>query len=265
MLRFVHISDTHIHPDENYQNPYAQYTPLLGAKELVKQLNALPFTPDFVLHTGDVAYDPIPEAYDIVREVMSEIRYPIYYVAGNHDHRETLQTALMRRDNLQVYPHYEVEINGVQLVCVDSNANAPQDVPRGLVSDEQLDWLHQICVADDERPLVIAVHHHAVPVGSPWLDEYMRIQNGEEFHAIVRQARDRLRGVFHGHIHQNIDVLRDGVLYSAANSPWCSFMAYPTSDHTKTTPDNSILPGFSVVSITQDQTYIRRHSFRVGL
>jgi hypothetical protein len=29
---------------------------------LIKAVNDVPFAPDFVLHTGDVAYDPDPEA-----------------------------------------------------------------------------------------------------------------------------------------------------------------------------------------------------------
>ena len=63
MLRFIHISDTHIHPDPNYTKDYADITSYAGAKALVEQVNNVPFEPDFVLHTGDVAYDPDPEAY----------------------------------------------------------------------------------------------------------------------------------------------------------------------------------------------------------
>jgi hypothetical protein len=80
----------------------------------------------------------------------------------------------------------------------------------------------------------------------------------------VRQARDRLRGVFYGHIHQNISSMRDGVLYAAAASSWCQFYSYPIPENTKFAPDPITPPGFSVVSITDETTFIRRHTFEVS-
>lgn len=261
MLTFVHISDTHIAPDDRVNVPYTQAKPIAGARALVNAINALPMQVDCVIHTGDVAYDPEEGFYDDVREIFGALRMPIYYIAGNHDHRTTLQTALMRRDDLQPYPHYELELNGVQVVFMDSNAPAP--LPAGSVSDDQLDWLDGICSANDERPLVIAVHHNVVPCGVPWLDNWMRMENGDVFHSIVRQARDRLQGVFHGHIHQNLEVLRDGVLYSAAASSWCQFLGYPTPENTDVLPDSSAQAGFSVIHIAETGMTLRRHFFKV--
>jgi Icc protein len=186
---------------------------------------------------------------------------PIYYVVGNHDHAASVQRVLMGRATATVPLHYETDIKGVQLVVVDSNG--PATIPAGNITAEQLVWLEEICTRADDRPLLIATHHNVVPYGIPWLDGFMRTNNGEAFHDIVLQAKHRLRGVFHGHIHQCIDVVRDGVLYSAAASPWCQFSGYPTPDNTDITEDRTALPGFSVVSLTREQLYIRRHSFVV--
>lgn len=264
LLRFVHISDTHITPDRDYIKDYAQYTPSVGATALVEAVNSLPFAPDFVLHTGDVAFDPVPDVYPFVAETLGNIQAPVYYLAGNHDDNAALQTAVMGREPADVIEnlHYEFEVNGVQIIGVDSNDPAAS-VPSGLFPPAQLDWLDALCSADDERPLVIATHHNVIPVGVPWLDDWMRAKNGDDFHAIVRQARDRLRGVFHGHIHQNIDAFQDGVLYSAAASSWCQFMSYPMPENERVSPDFATPPGFSVVTITAERTFIRRHSFAV--
>lgn len=264
LLRFVHISDTHINSDTDYIKDYAPYTPLVGAEALVKAVNALPFTPDFILHTGDVAFDPVPEVYPFVADTLNKLNAPVHYLVGNHDDNALLQTAIMGRAEADVIAnlHYEFEHNGVQIVCVDSN-DAAAEVPSGLFPSAQLEWLDTICAADDDRPLVIATHHNVIPVGVPWLDNWMRAKNGDEFHAIVRQARDRLRGVFHGHIHQNIDAYQDGVLYSAAASSWCQFMSYPMIENDRVSSDFATPPGFSVVTITENRTYIRRHMFTV--
>jgi 3',5'-cyclic-AMP phosphodiesterase len=259
-LRFVHISDTHICHDPNYNLPEATFTPLEGARALVEQLNHLPFTPDFILHTGDVAYDPDAAAYIAAREVLSKIKYPVHYLAGNHDKSEDLQRIFLQRPTIRTPFSYDFEIKGMHVVCLDSNGPAKR--PAGLVDDEQLGWLEKICSNPaDTRPLVIAVHHNTLPTGIPWWDEFMRMTNGEAFHKVLLGARHRLRGVFHGHIHQSTDTYRDGILYSGVASSWYQLHSWP--DQVNTLGDEYGVPGFNVVTVTPDQTFIRRHAFKV--
>ncbi len=261
LLTFVHISDTHINPDPDYSLTYTRYSPLEGTKALVESLQALPFDVDFILHTGDVIYDPYESAYDTVKEIFSPIKTPIYYIAGNHDHNDGLQRQLMGRDISQVIPnlHYEFEVNGVQIICLDSNG--PAEVPAGNVTDEQLVWLESLVTADDERPLVIAIHHNPLAVDVPWLDNFMGITNGDALHNIIKKAQSRLVGVFHGHIHQNTTVYREGVMYSSTLSPWRQFHSYIGMDDT--VPDDGARPGYSVVMVKPNQSFIRRYWFDV--
>jgi Icc protein len=253
-LRFVHISDTHISHDPSYMLPEASHTPVAGARALVDAINNLPFTPDFVLHTGDVAYDPDPLAYVTARDVLSQIRFPIYYLNGNHDDRELLQRIMLDSEPLTPFD-YQFEAKGVQVVVVDSNGPAQQ--PAGFVTSDQLARLEGICKDTDERPLVIAVHHNVLPTGIPWWDDFMRMTNGEDFHQALLPARHRLRGVFHGHVHQPVDTYRDGILYSGVVSSWYQLHAWP--DQSDTLGDALGEPGFNVVTVTPNQTFIRRH------
>lgn len=259
LFNFVHISDTHIHPSTDYIRSYADYTPKVGAEALIQAINALPVAPDFVLHTGDVAYDPDPEAYSTVREMLSQIQCPIHYLAGNHDEATALQQSVMGRSEADTLNplHWDFEHKGVQFVGVDSNG--PAEPPAGFVIEAQLEWLDSICSSGDDRPLVIATHHNPVQGGIPWLDDWMGIQNADALHQIILKAKHRLLGVFFGHIHQNVHVIRDGVLYTAAASSWCQFLAYPGMTHT--TGDPGSRPGFSFVSVFPDQLFIRRYWF----
>lgn len=257
ILRFVHISDTHISADDEYGRHHSPHSTREGAQALVRQLNNLPFEPDFILHTGDVAYDPDPSAYHIAREILGEIRYPVYYLAGNHDYPTELQSMMLKRQEILPSLYYTFEINGVQIICLDTNG--PAEPPRGFVTQEQLLWLETLCAADDSRPLIVAVHHNLLPVGIPWLDDYMRTTNGEDVHRAMLPARHRLRGVFSGHVHQNLDVYRDGILYTSTLSSWIQFHAWP--EQIETIQDVNADPGYSVVTLTRDQTYIRRCRF----
>jgi 3',5'-cyclic-AMP phosphodiesterase len=261
-LRFIHISDTHINPDPTYIKSYAQYTPMVGAKALVQAVQALPFTPDFILHTGDVAYDPDPAVYPAVQALFSPLSVPIHYLVGNHDDGRDLQRVLLGRAeaDIQDFLYYTFEAKGVQVVCLDSNGDHDPERPSGTVTDAQLAWLDTICTADDPRPLVVAIHHNVIPMGVPWLDDWMRLENGAAVHACLTQARHRLRGVFFGHIHQNIETMQDGVLYVAAASSWCQFISYPMPENERVAAAPNDPPGFSIVTVTPERTYLRRHT-----
>lgn len=260
LLTFVQLSDTHISADPDYGRHESPHSTQEGAKALVKQVNALPFKIDFVLHTGDVVYDPEPEPYETAKEILGQLKYPIKYVRGNHDHPDYLQRIMLGRSDTTPYVHYEFEVNGVQFIVLDSNG--PAEPPRGYVTADQLAWLDDLLSKDDSRPLVVTIHHNTIPTGSPWLDDFMRITNGEDVHNILKKRKDRLRGVFFGHVHQNISMYRDGILYTSALSSWGQFHAAP--EQIETIHDEGAECGFNVVHLTADGgTYIRRYRFRV--
>lgn len=259
LLRFVHISDTHLSADPNYTHAEADYTALDGARELVRQVNALPFAPDFVLHTGDITFDPHEDAYLAAREVLSGIRFPTYYLAGNHDDGGMLQRVFLGRETADPSFEYEFEMNGVQVVCIDSSH--PAKYAQGMLYPEQLERIERIVKAPDSRPLVVAIHHNVLPIGAPFWDTFMRLTNGEDLHRLLVRAKDRLRGVFHGHVHMATDTYVDGVLYTSVGSSWYQLECWPGQSHI--IEDRGAEPGFNVVTITRAQTHIRRHRFHV--
>ncbi len=254
-LRFVHITDTHIGPDAHYNSNSAPHSTHIGAQALVRELQQLPFTPDFVLHTGDVAYDPDPAAYHAARPILSAIPYPVYYLAGNHDSAALLQSELLGvtpRDPFDTV----VDLGAYRLICLDSTA-APAEPPRGRLRESQLEWLTAQCAGD--RALIVAVHHNPLRVGIPWWDDLMSLENGDALHAALLPFRDRLRGVFFGHVHQDTDLYRDGILYASALSSWYQLAASPGQVNSER--DRHAGPGYSVVTMTPDTTFIRRHRF----
>lgn len=258
LLRFVQITDTHIAADPAYNLPEADYPPAVGAKALVEQVNQLPFVPDFVLHTGDVAFDPDEPSYHAARQILSAIRYPTYYLVGNHDDREMFQRVLLGLPEARDKYDYEFDAKGVQIVCLDSNGPAAH--AGGSLTEEQLDWVRATCRTDDPRPLVVAIHHNVLPIGSYFWDTFMRLVNGEALHAALLPARERLRCVLFGHVHMATDTFRDGILYSSANSSWYQLQCYPGQQEIE---EDKGEPGFNVVTLTRTQTFIRRHRFKV--
>ena len=258
-VTFLHISDTHLHPSTSYTNEHTTLSPLVCYRAMIEAIQKLPFELDFILHTGDVTFDPEPNYYPAIAELLGELPYPTHYVLGNHDDAKAFQQIMLGHHPNKVNDKYfyTFEHNGVQFICLDSVD--PTNPPAGIVSAEQLMWLDDLCRANDERPLVVAVHHNILPLGISWLDKYMRVQNSKEVHNILQKATHRLQVVLHGHIHSNLQVMRDGVFYCSAGSAWFQLSAFP---HTPNEIKDSIAhPSFNIVSVTNQQTFIQRHAF----
>jgi 3',5'-cyclic AMP phosphodiesterase CpdA len=276
LLQFIHITDTHIlKPGQTHDftdvepewEIFAQqvvalpYDTRTATAAMVREINALPVRVDFILHTGDVFNDPTSlDDYRDAAEFFSPLKYPVHYIPGNHDDTAGLQTVLLGRDLSEPFD-YQFESNGVQIVCLDSNDKTGQ-YPKhsGWLDDDQLARLDAICTANDTRPLVIAIHHPPFLTDSAPLD-YLRLYNADALHQTLLKAHDRLRGVFCGHIHHPVDVVRDGILYSSGASAWYQFAAWP--DYHIGSLIAGANPGFSLVTLTSDRVLVRRHTYPV--
>ncbi len=257
---FVHISDTHIGPTPAYekrgQNPYR------CARRLVDVINQLPQQPDFVIHTGDVVYDPDPQAYLLAARIFAGLAPPVYYVVGNHDRAQDIHHLLPMgpREDLvadREMLSYKFEVKGYRFLVVD--ARGPQQIhPQGHLSQRQLQLLREQ-VAQDGAPLVLFTHYPLLPLDSPWMDANMLTTNGASFHDIVKDAGDRLRGVFHGHVHQHMQTVRDGVVYYSVASAFSQFAAWPGDQDVRF--DLQHPPAYGFVHLLPQQTIVHQHTF----
>jgi Icc protein len=258
LLTFVHISDTHLHADPQYVGNIARFSSRQGVAAIVNEINALPFEIDFVLHTGDVMTDPEHvEDYMVAHAYLSPLRAPVYYVPGNHDRPDGIRQYLMKQvitpSDDQMY--YEFEVKGVQVIALDSHR--PNNAS-GTLGDSQLEWLDALCTRQDDRPLIVAVHHHPLLLNAPWLDA-IPLTNGDLLHQILLKAKHRLRAVFYGHIHESTTTLRDGIAYTSGLSGW--FQTRTWHGQHEPFQDPVQIPGYNVVTLTQHNTLIR--SYRV--
>jgi Icc protein len=287
LLRFIQISDSHLtqNSDERlarYSDPtqippqfadlilkMRQVAPQLlrsgaaqgtgdlvfaSARRFVEEVNALPVDVDFVLHTGDVAFDPEQaEEYAPIKEVFSHLRFPIFYQPGNHDQSAQLQSYLSHLPDVLPTFDYEIPHPAVQIVCLDSSV--------GVLTDGQLEWLDERVTSADSRPLIVTLHHNPVSYNDFFGDGVI-LRNHPAMRAVLAQAKDRLRGVFYGHMHMAMDTLQDGIAYFCCPSTYMQFDVFPGSDATRGNEVQS-LPGFNLVTITRDATHVRRLRYPV--
>ena len=259
IVSFVHLSDTHIGPTIEYGRHGKISYP--AAERAIEVVNNLPVKPDFVIHTGDVTTDPTAGAYALAADLFSRMEVPVYYVVGNHDTAEFIRSTLTmgpKTDLLADELSYAFEVKGHRFVVLDARAPEEMD-PNGLLSDAQLDVVRQEMSSGDV-PLTFFIHFPVLPLNSPWMDEHMLVVNGGELHEILRPACERIKGVFHGHIHQSLQITKDGICYTAVPSTFSQFTAWATDETTGFDPD--YLPSYNFVQYLPDgQTIVHQHTF----
>jgi 3',5'-cyclic-AMP phosphodiesterase len=260
IVYFVHISDSHIGPTAGYSRH--GFRPLPAVQRLVDILNHLPQRPDFVVHTGDIVAEPDPAAYRLAARTFAQLAMPVYYVNGNHDRAAGIRRYLPMGpltpagddpDRLS----YVFEVKGYQFLVLD--ARGPDEIdPHGQLPDSQLSL-----VADNARPagppLCVFVHFPVWPLNSPWMDDNMLILNGPALHQALLPAAGRLRGVFHGHVHQSMQTIVDGIHYVSVASAFAQFAAWPQDFDVRMDPDQP--PGYNFVHLLPGQTIVHQHTF----
>jgi len=99
--------------------------------------------------------------------------------------------------------------------------------PRGRIDTDQMSAIES-CFAYSTKMCTVFLHYPPIRLDCQWIDRTMCVENGEELHSLFRRYRDRIRGVFFGHIHRPISALVDGVLYASCGSSAMHFPNFPS-------------------------------------
>lgn len=263
VLEVIHISDTHFGPDRSHTirgaNAFDRSIALVAA------INALPFIPDFIVHTGDVVNDPDPEAYALAAEVLAPLKAPLYFATGNHDDVAMMRKSLAFGSHRLLLPESEGKLcyrltggknNEVEFFVFDGKV-PPEDGPHGFLSTDQIDAV--LGEISGEKPVAVFLHYPLTPIGSNWIDEHLLVTNGVQVQdALATKAGAHLRGIFSGHLHRGLQVFRGGVLQSGVSSPACEFTASPHDDFCDFIPGGPI--PFNHITFTTDATMVKSYA-----
>lgn len=259
MLTFLHISDTHISSDPAYRPPLtAEWVrhPNRGVEALLEAIQQLTFPIDFILHTGDVCADPSSDDAHCARELLLRFPQPFLFLAGNHDSAEFLRQHLHDGAQFHLLADSQWSCKGYRLLTLDTKGVG--DVHAPLLSDEQIAAFAERLDAVDDQPTIVAAHHPLIETGVAWIDDSMRVQNGERIQRLLAGHSGHIAGYFHGHIHQAMDTVRDGVAHISCQSTWSNLAGYPGMERPQ--PDPLTPAGFNLVMVRGKSSFIRRYS-----
>ena len=259
-LYFVQISDTHLGHSRDWavlgNNPYRNLLRVLEA------INGLPTQPRFIIHTGDVANHDTEVAYELAAEAFAKINIPMYFVTGNHDTRAYMRKHLKTGPKEDVLSRsdlncYRFSIASERFLVLDSQQPYDEVGHFGKVTEDQLDIVRAE-VSRQNGSLTVFIHHSPLDMDSRWYSKYVGMLNGAELHDALLPARDRLRGVFFGHVHRGTHIQKDGIAYISVGSTFCQLNYWP--DEQKVNFDAEHPPCFNFVSLHADRMIVKEHS-----
>lgn len=197
---------------------------------------------DQLLCTGDIASAGHLDCYK--RFSASLRRYfphPLGWLPGNHD-----SAAIMASHNLDgVAESRLMKLGNWLIVLLDSSV--PGHVYGHLDSGE-LDFLVHVLRTHPENPVMVALHHQLVPVGSAWIDQYI-VSNAEAVFSII-DSYPQVKLVTWGHVHQEFKAYHKKVTLLATPSTCVQFK--PKCD--QFTVDTQ-MPGYRWYELNDDGTF----------
>lgn len=177
--------------------------------------------PDAILVTGDISDDRSEAAYRRFRATLQTVGVPVYCLPGNHDDPATMAHVLAG-DGFQCGGRARLGSWG--LVMIDSHVPG---AAHGLISPDAFSRLDGDLHALRDQPILLAVHHPPLPMGSPWLDA-IGLRNATELLARLERFPN-VRIVVSGHVHQASDTRR-GALRLLTTPSTCAQFAPHTLD-----------------------------------
>jgi 3',5'-cyclic-AMP phosphodiesterase len=213
-LSFVQISDTHI----GFKKPANEHvTDTL--QKTIDAINALPTPPAFVVHTGDISHLSKPAEFDLAKQLLSQLKVPLFTLPGEHDtigdRGKAYEEAFPRKDvreGLQVWD--EGGIHFVSLTNVlDFGATGT-----GKLGQAQLDLLAKDLEGQKkDTPLVVFSHIPLYELYPKW--GWATADSAQLLSLLSRFASVT---VLTGHIHQVIEHSEGNIRFHTASAT-----AYP--------------------------------------
>jgi Icc protein len=215
----LQISDTHLHAAADSRmrgvTTAATFQQVLDLAQSDARWPA-----DAILATGDIVQDESRAGYERFRDALAPLGVPVLSLPGNHDD-PALMSELLNRDPFQFCG--ERRLGPWSLVLL-STFLAGEDA--GGLGPARLHGLRQALAAHAGQHVLVAMHHHPLPMGSAWLDG-VALRDAQPFLEVV-DAHASIRAVVCGHVHQASDHDRNGVRFLSAPSTCAQFL--PRSD-----------------------------------
>ena len=207
---FVQISDSHIGFNKA-ANPDVVGT--LNAT--IARINAMPLSPSFVLHTGDLSHLAQADEFDTLEQCLKSAKTEkIFYVPGEHDVTDNGKLYLERYGKGTLGDGwYSFDSHGVHFIGL-VNVTNHVDGGLGYIGAAQLKWLeNDLKPLSSSTPIVVFAHIPLWAIYPQW-----GWGTDDSAQALALLKRFGSVSVLNGHIHQTIQKVEGNITFHTANS-----------------------------------------------
>lgn len=153
-LRFAQISDSHLGftgaPNADVAGTF---------RHAIDKVNNLGYTPDFVIHTGDLTHLSSPEQFDQVKQMMSDLKTPhVFTVPGEHDSVDDAGQKYRNAFGANAVGDgwYSLDIAGVHLIALVNTLNLRK---LGHLGVDQLEFVKKdVARLSSDTPIIVFSH-----------------------------------------------------------------------------------------------------------
>jgi 3',5'-cyclic AMP phosphodiesterase CpdA len=210
-LSFVQISDSHIGFNKD-ANPDVAAT----LRQAIVKINALPETPSFVLHTGDLTHLSKSEEFDTLAQSLKSLKTDqVFYVPGEHDVLNDNGQMFRERFGRQAMGDgwYSFDQKGAHFIGLVNVMNLKAG-GLGNLGSEQLEWLQKdVAKLKSSTPIVVFAH---IPLWAVYPQWGWGTDDSEQ--ALSYLKRFGSVTVLNGHIHQTLQKVEGNITFHTATS-----------------------------------------------
>lgn len=212
-LRFAQISDSHL-GFTGAPNPGVAAT----FSEAIDKVNNLGYTPDFVIHTGDLTHLSSPEQFDQAKQMMSDLKTPhVFTVPGEHDSVDDAGQKYRNAFGAGTVGDgwYSLDVAGVHLIALVNTLNLRK---LGHLGVDQLEFVKEdVARLSSDTPIIVFSH-------VPLFAMYPQWGWGTDDAAQALSYLRRFSSVtcLNGHVHQLFSKTEDYVTFHSGTTT-----AYP--------------------------------------
>jgi 3',5'-cyclic AMP phosphodiesterase CpdA len=192
-LRFAQISDSHI----GFNGP-ANPNVIDTFQHAIGQINSLGYTPDFVIHTGDLTHLATPEQFDQVKQMLTGLNTPhVFTVPGEHDSTDDAGQKYRQAFGAGTRGDgwYSFDIGGVHLIGLVNTLNMQK---LGHLGTDQLEFIEKdVAGLSSDTPIVVFSH---IPLFAMYPDWGWGTDDATQ--ALSYMKRFSSVTCLNGHVHQ---------------------------------------------------------------
>lgn len=256
VIRLLQVTDPHLFADAESEllgiNTFASF------QQVLSEIKSSGFESDFILATGDFVQDGSEEGYHRFVKEIAQLGKKVFWIPGNHDFQPKME-AVFDVYKAIIQPHKHLLLGEHwQVLLLDSQLYG---VPHGMLSEDELAWLEHHLLMYPERNTLVVLHHHLVPTRSAWLDQH-NLRNPYDFSEVLAKHK-KVKGIFYGHIHQEVNAQWQGIPVFATPSTCIQFK--PDCAHFTL---DSLQPGWREITLHPDgriETKVQRIKEKVFL